>query len=165
MKKKGHSANGKRATPFAVAWKALFAVAVFGLAFGVVGCGKKSRSSNRSSTRESSSVKSKVCALPGGVKLEMVHVEPGSFEMGDKDEKKRIERVAEGFWIGKFEVTQAQWEAVMGENPSDFKGADKPVENVSWDGCQEFLKKLNALPAVKESGLVFLLPAEKDVNR
>ena len=167
MKKKGHSANGKRATPFASAWKALLAVAVFGLAFGVVGCGKKSRSSSSSSERESSSsesrIETKVCALPGGVKLEMVHVEPGSFVMGDDQiGDKRRERITEGFWIGKFEVTQAQWEAVMGNNPSEFKGADLPVEQVSWDDCKRFLKKLNALPAVKESGLVFRLPTEKE---
>ena len=165
MKKNDHSANGKKATSVAVAWKALLAVAVFGLALGVVGCGKKSRSSGSSSERESayskSQVETKVCTLPGGVKLEMVHIEPGSFMMGGGKEKRR-ERITEGFWIGKFEVTQAQWEAVMGENPSDFKDADNPVENVSWDDCQEFLKKLNALSAVKESGLVFRLPAEKE---
>ena len=64
--------------------------------------------------------------------------------------------------MGKTEVTQAQWEAVMGKNPSCFRGADNPVEWVSWNDCQEFLKKLNALPAVKESGLVFRLPTEKE---
>ena len=64
--------------------------------------------------------------------------------------------------MGKTEVTQAQWEAVMGENPSRFKGADNPVENVSWDDCQKFLKKLNALPAVKKSGLTFRLPTEEE---
>ena len=66
------------------------------------------------------------------------------------------------FKMGKFPVTQAQWEAVMGENPSDFKGADRPVENVSWDDCQAFLERLNAQPAVQASGLVFRLPAEDE---
>ncbi len=64
--------------------------------------------------------------------------------------------------MGRTEVTQAQWEAVMGNNPSHFKGADNPVENVSFDDCREFLKKLNALPAVKESGFVFRLPTEEE---
>ena len=66
------------------------------------------------------------------------------------------------FLMGRYEVTQAQWEAVMGENPAKFKGADLPVENVSWDDCQQFLKNLNALPAVKESGLTFRLPTEEE---
>ena len=64
--------------------------------------------------------------------------------------------------MGRYEVTQAQWEAVMGANPSSFKGGNNPVEHVSWNDCQEFLKKLNALPEVKESGLFFRLPTEAE---
>ena len=64
--------------------------------------------------------------------------------------------------MGKYEVTQAQWEAVMGENPSYFKGADHPVECVSWDDCQAFLEKLNAHPAARASGLVFRLPTAEE---
>ena len=66
------------------------------------------------------------------------------------------------FKIGKYEVTQAQWQAVMGENPSEFKNADNPVENVSWDDCKKFIEKLNALPEVKTSGLTFRLPTEAE---
>ena len=66
------------------------------------------------------------------------------------------------FKMGKFPVTQAQWEAVMGANPSEFKGADRSVEQVSWDDCQKFLKKLNASPAAQAAGLVFRLPAEDE---
>ena len=73
-----------------------------------------------------------------------------------------LQSVPSGLWFGKTEVTQAQWEAVMGENPSKFKNPDNPVEQVSWDDCQEFLEKLNALPSVKKSGLMFRLPTEEE---
>ena len=58
----------------------------------------------------------------------------------------------------KYEVTQALWFAVMGENPSRFEGLDRPVENVSWNDCQKFLEKLNALPEVKAAGVTYRLP-------
>ena len=58
----------------------------------------------------------------------------------------------------KYEVTQDLWETVMGDNPSKLKGANLPVEQVSWDDCQKFLEKLNALPGVKEAGVVYRLP-------
>ena len=71
-------------------------------------------------------------------------------------------KTPQGLWFGKTEVTQAQWEAVMGANPSEFKGANNPVENVSWDDCQEFLRRLNALPSVKADGLTFRLPTAEE---
>jgi formylglycine-generating enzyme required for sulfatase activity len=52
-------------------------------------------------------------------------------------------RISRAFYMGRYEVTQEQWEKVMGKNPSAFKGPKNPVENVSWDECQEFLKRLN----------------------
>ena len=73
-----------------------------------------------------------------------------------------LQSIPRNLWFGQYEVTQAQWEAVMGDNPSMFKGDDNPVESVSWDDCQEFLKKLNALSSVKKSGLVFRLPTEEE---
>ena len=95
-------------------------------------------------------------------------------EKAEREARERAEKVVpsiisgmvqipgKNFKMGTYEVTQAQWAAVIGENPSEFKGADYPVENVSWNDCQEFLKKLNALPSVKKSGLVFRLPTEKE---
>ncbi len=61
------------------------------------------------------------------------------------------------FYIGKYPVTQAQWQAVMGVNPSKFKGDNNPVENVSWDDCQDFIKGLN-----QKTGRKFRLPKEKE---
>lgn len=66
------------------------------------------------------------------------------------------------FKMGKYEVTQAQWQAVMGESPSEFKHPDNPVECVSWYDCKKFLEKLNALPEVKSSGLTFRLPTQAE---
>ena len=66
-------------------------------------------------------------------------------------------RITQPFYLGKYLVTQEQWEAVMGNNPSQFKGPKNPVEQVSTEDCQKFLDKLNALPA---AGGKFQLPSE-----
>ena len=69
-------------------------------------------------------------------------------EQGDVagDNEKPIHQVTlSSFYIGESEVTQELWEAVMGSNPSKFKGAKKPVETVSWNDCQEFINKLNQI--------------------
>ena len=73
-----------------------------------------------------------------------------------------IVKTPEGLWFGKTEVTQAQWETVMGDNPARFKGENNPVESVSWDECQEFVKKLNLLRSVKKAGLTFRLPTDEE---
>ena len=78
--------------------------------------------------------------LPGGATMEMVWCPPGTFTMG-RDRRAHQVTLTKGFWMGKYEVTQAQWESVMGNNPSEFKGDNRPMENVSWNDCQEFCKK------------------------
>ena len=115
--------------------------------------------------------------------INMVYVEGGTFMMGatiigrkngwlnflgkqdnavydreaSSDEKPAHQVILSSFSIGKYEVTQEEWEAVMGSNPSQFKGAKRPVEQVSWDDCQEFIRKLNAL-----TGKRFRLPTEAE---
>ena len=94
----------------------------------------------------------RVITLPGGSTMEMIYCEPGAFTMGSPasevgrydDETQHKVTLTKGFWIGKYEVTQAQWTSVMGYNPSEFKGDDHPVENVSWDDCQHFIHHVNA---------------------
>lgn len=66
------------------------------------------------------------------------------------------------FKMCKYECTQSLWEAFMGQNPSKFKGSDRPVEKVSWNDCQAFLKKLNEHPDIKKSGLAFRLPTKEE---
>ena len=68
-----------------------------------------------------------------------------------------------GLYFGKYEVTQEQWQEIMGDNPSYFKGdLSRPVEQVSWIDCQEFIKKLNARAEVKSAGITFRLPTEEE---
>ena len=82
--------------------------------------------------------------------IEFVLLRPGTFDMGsppneegrDKDETRHRVTLTKAFWMGRYEVTQAQWEAVMGHNPSQSRGPDLPVEQVSWEACQEFLRRL-----------------------
>lgn len=83
---------------------------------------------------------------------EMVEVKGGCFQMGDGfgegaiDEYPVHEVCVDTFFIGRYEVTQHEWQTIMGNNPSRFqKGNDYPVENVSWEGAQEFIRRLNRL--------------------
>jgi len=102
--------------------------------------------------------------VKNGINIEMVKVEAGSFNMGatpeminpDTDEKP-VHRVTltNDYYIGKYEVTQALWQAVTDSNPSNFKGNDLPVEMVSWNDCQDFISKLNSM-----TGKRFHLPTE-----
>lgn len=99
--------------------------------------------------------------LGGGVKMDLVFIPAGSFPMGSETghvNEKPIHKVTitKPFYLGKYEVTQEQWRAVMGDNPSRSKGPHKPVENVSWNDCQAFLKKLSE----KMPGRTFRLPTE-----
>ncbi len=90
-----------------------------------------------------------------GVRQDFRWIEPGTFLMGspsdeperDDDETPHEVTLSKGFWLADTTVTQALWEAVMGENPSHFKGANRPVENVNWHDAQAFIDKLNGLKA------------------
>ncbi len=92
----------------------------------------------------------------------------GSFMMGSPSTEKdcgsdetpqHLVTLTQGFWMGETEVTQGLWEEVLGNNPANFKsGDDYPVERVSWEDCQEFMKKLNA--RFPKSGLRWALPTE-----
>lgn len=101
-----------------------------------------------------------------GVTFKMIYVEGGTFTMGatneqgddaNGDEKPAHTVALSSYSIGETEVTQALWQAVMGSNPSYFSGSNKPVECVSWDDCQDFIRKLNSL-----TGETFRLPTEAE---
>jgi formylglycine-generating enzyme required for sulfatase activity len=102
-------------------------------------------------------------AVTNRIGLALVKIPPGSFMMGATNGEANEQPVHQvtisaPFYLGKYEVTQAQWLSVMGNNPSEFKGADQPVEQVSWDDAQEFIRKLNALG----DGFEYRLPSEAE---
>ncbi len=96
--------------------------------------------------------------------MEFVWVEGGTYQMGcgsgdcPPNESPEHEVTVSGFWIGKYTVTQGQWQKVMGSNPSGFKKGDNyPVETVTWDDAKEFIRKLNG-----KNGYTFRLPTEAE---
>ena len=102
----------------------------------------------------------------GSVTFTMIPVKGGTFQMGAtkeqtgearKDEKPVHTVTLDNFQIGETEVSQALWREVMGSNPSTYKGNDLPVTNVTWEDCQEFIKKLN-----ERTGKQFRLPTEAE---
>ena len=111
--------------------------------------------SQTNATGRYKSATSQTIVLPGDVPLELVWVPAGSFTMGRyadetgsnaNESPQHQVTLANGYWMGKYEVTQAQWLSVMGSNPSYFTGdLNRPVERVSWDNVQSFIIALNAL--------------------
>ena len=98
--------------------------------------------------------------------MEFKLIPAGTFIMGDarvnKDWTPHEVILTTSFKMGVHEVTQAQYEQVMGVNSSEFKGADNPVEKASWDDAVEFCRRLSDLPAEKAAGNVYRLPTEAE---
>ncbi|WP_290602874.1 bifunctional serine/threonine-protein kinase/formylglycine-generating enzyme family protein [Anabaena sp. AL93] len=103
--------------------------------------------------------------LGNGVLLEMVEIPGGTFMMGspaneaerDSDESPKHQVTVPSFCMGKYELTQAQYQAIMGNNPANFKGNNRPVENVSWDDAVAFCQKLS-----QRTGKKYRLPSEAE---
>ena len=136
----------------------------------MVGCGEDEEPSPAPLNLSTSAVEGKPFTI-ADLSMEMLWVKPGTFEMGSPlSEKDRYDAetphavtLTQGFYLGKHEVTQSQWEKVMGSNPSHFKGGDRPVEKVYWTVVTSFCNKLTAseraagrLPA----GMTYQLPTE-----
>ena len=127
-----------------------------------------SNTSGYSSGSSSMASGSNTISIPvkNGISIEMVKVEAGTFMMGATpemenpfDDEKPTHQVTltNDYYIGKYEVTQALWQAVMGKKPSRFKGDNLPVVSVSWNDCQKFISKLN-----RKTGKKFRLPTEAE---
>jgi formylglycine-generating enzyme required for sulfatase activity/tRNA A-37 threonylcarbamoyl transferase component Bud32 len=103
--------------------------------------------------------------LGNGVTLEMVQIPGGTFTMGSptseaargSDESPQRQVRVPGFFIGKYEITQEQYQAIIGTNPARFKGDKRPVETVSWDNAVEFCQKLS-----QKTGKTYRLPSEAE---
>ena len=133
---------------------------LFGASYGG---GSTTTARNQSFTETVSTLTIRV----GNVSFEMVKVEAGTFTMGctseqggdcgsDESPYHRV-TISSDYYIGKYEVTQELWQAVMGNNPSNFKGFDRPVEMVSWNDCVEFCNELSRM-----TGRRFRLPTEAE---
>ena len=95
--------------------------------------------------------------------MRFVPISTGTFTMGDADNGPTHKvTLTKPFELGQHEVTQEQYEQVMGTNPSQFKGPQNPVEQVSWNDAVEFCRKLSAMPAEKSAGYVYRLPTEAE---
>ncbi len=110
-------------------------------------------------------------SLPNNVDLKMIWIEPGTFIMGSPedelgrfdDETQHQVTLTQGYWLGTYEVTQAQYQALMNENPSEFKGADLPVQLVTWYNAKDFCAKLNEIEKAAgrlPEGYEYTLPTE-----
>ena len=144
-------------------WVAFGAIVVLAIALAVV-WGTPQQPTIKTTTETPLAVRTYTA---NGVSFQMVYVEGGTFTMGataeqgsdayDDGERPAHSVTLSSYYIGQTEVTQALWQAVMGSNPSDFDGDDLPVENVSWDDCQEFVRKLGQI-----TGKNFRLPTEAE---
>jgi formylglycine-generating enzyme required for sulfatase activity len=109
----------------------------------------------------------KIIEIASNVEMVLCWCPAGEFTMGspnyeadrNDDEDQVAVTLSQGVWMAKTEVTQAQWQAVMGWNPSKFKGANRPVENISWNDAQEFLTKVNVIVGNSDGGKM-VLPTE-----
>ncbi len=108
-------------------------------------------------------LQTQMASLENGVEIDFVEIPAGEFEMGSKnggDDEKPVRqvRISRSFQLGQYPVTQEQWKALMGSTPSQFKGARRPVEQVSWDDVQEFIGKMSR----RKDGFEYRLPSEAE---
>ncbi len=145
-------------------------VTVLAVAAAVGGCQPtrttpaERQTKGRQPSRNTPTRKTLTLELPDGLTMELVEIPAGTFKMGTLDpygegEEDEIPQhdvtLSNSFFMGKTEVTQEQWAAVMGNNPSVFKGEGSPVDNMTWEQCQQF-----CIAASKHTGRAVRLPSE-----
>jgi len=143
-----------------VRFRVLFGAALLG-GFLAAGCDQQGPSPARDEARTSD--RDSTAIFVNSIGVEFRRIPAGTFEMGssagEEDEQPVHEvEITEPFYLGSGEVTQAQWETLMDENPSRFQGPFRPVEGVSWNRVQEFIRRLND----KEDTDLYRLPTEAE---
>jgi formylglycine-generating enzyme required for sulfatase activity len=119
-------------------------------------------------SRDKATVRQDPKEITNSIGIKLMRIPKGKFLMGSpeteegrsKDETQHEVTINQNFYMGATEVTQAQWQKVMGNNPSRFNGDDLPVETVSWDQAVEFCKRLSEMPEEKKAGCKYRLPTE-----
>jgi formylglycine-generating enzyme len=139
----------------------------FVLALSVIGCFALS-GKDAAITSKTESNRSAASEISNSLGMKFIYISPGTFMMGsppsepgrDDDETQHRVTLTKGYYLQTTEVTQGQWKAVMGSNPSHFKncGDNCPVESVSWNDVQEFIRKLNQ----REGANLYRLPTEAE---
>ncbi|WMW21097.1 formylglycine-generating enzyme family protein [Methanolobus mangrovi] len=137
-------------------------MAVLLLAIAATGCTSDDNGSDSKGGSSSADNGDLGDEFTNSIGVEFQLIEDGSFDMGTSkyaySQPIHEVRLDDPFYIGKYEVTQEQWETVMGNNPSSYKGNDQPVESVSWNDVQEFIDKLNEV----EGTTKYRLPTEAE---
>jgi formylglycine-generating enzyme required for sulfatase activity len=146
----------------AVGW--ILILSIGGTTFGQGGGRETSKPSQTKPASKKPPTRTASTFRPSNPRIELIRIAPGSFLMGSTSgyaDEKPVHRVTinNSFYVGKYEVTQAQWQSVMGSNPSKFKSCDNcPVEQVSWNDTQAFLRELNQM----NDGYIYRLPTEAE---
>ncbi|MBM4095233.1 MAG: formylglycine-generating enzyme family protein [Planctomycetes bacterium] len=143
----------------------------------IIGCGSAENKSKEIASSKGISNSKRFASSKGNanskemtnsIGMKLVRIPKGKFMMGSREREVGREDnetqheviLTKDFYLGIYEVTQAEYEKVMGNNPSEFKGASTPVEMVSWNDASEFCKKLSDFPEEKKAGRVYRLPTE-----
>lgn len=137
-------------------------LAVLLLVISITGCTSDDNGNDDKDSSSSANTGDLGDEFTNSIGMELKLIEAGSFDMGTSkyaySQPVHEVRLNDPFYIGKYEVTQEQWEEVMGSNPSSFKGEAQPVESVSWNDVQEFIDNLNEM----EGSTKYRLPTEAE---
>jgi formylglycine-generating enzyme required for sulfatase activity len=136
----------------------LLRIVLIGLSYGIVCLGCK-KAPEGISTEAIQFDPQSVKAMTNSIGMKLVWIPPGEFQMGLKEYEEPVHpvKLTKGFWIGQFEVTQDQYQSVMGTNPSEYKGGNLPIERISWNDAGEFCRKLEF-----KEGKTYRLPTEAE---